>query len=91
MPLTEKQKKLPKKLQEAIMAKDKKKKPTSKAAQKKQTMKDRLDEAEGKKKGDKKKKQTIKDRLNEAEGKKKEIKETKKIKKRKAPIRNSAY
>ncbi len=86
MPLTEKQKKLPKKLQDAIMAKDKKKKPA-----KKQTMKDRLDEAEGKKKGDKKKKQTIKDRLNEAEGKKKEKKETKKIKKRKAPMRNTAY
>tara|TARA_R110000822_G_scaffold929_5_gene4021 strand:+ start:1018 stop:1260 length:243 start_codon:yes stop_codon:yes gene_type:complete len=77
MPLTEKQKKLPKKLQEAIMAKDKKK------PIKKQTKKDRLDEAEGKMKGEKKKSQTIKSRLNEAEGKKKEIKETKKIKKRK--------
>ena len=79
MPLTEKQKKLPKKLQDAIMGKHKdKKKPM-----KKQTMKDRLDEAEGKKKGDKKKSQSAKSRLNEAEGKAKEKKETKKIKRRK--------
>ena len=42
MPLTEKQKKLPKGLQDAIMAKDKKK------PMKKQTKKDRLDESEGK-------------------------------------------
>ena len=48
----------------------------------KQTMKDRLDEAETKKKGDKKKKQGVKARLDEAEGKKKEKKETKKIKKK---------
>ena len=61
---TEKQKKLPKKLQDAIMGKHKDKK--------KQTMKDRLDEAEGKKKGDKKKSQSVKSRLNEAEGKAKE-------------------
>ena len=38
---------------------------------KKQTKKDRLDEAEGKAKGDKKKTQTITDRLHEAEPKKK--------------------
>ena len=44
MPLTEKQKKLPKKLQDAIMAKDKKK------PMKKQTKQDRLDEAMGTKK-----------------------------------------
>jgi len=78
MPLTAAQKKLPKKLQDAIMAKDKKKKPM-----KKQTKKDRLDEAEGKKKGNKKKKQTVGDRLDEAEGKKKAKKETKIIRQRK--------
>jgi len=50
---------------------------------KKQTKKDRLDEAEGKKKGNKKKKQTVGDRLDEAEGKKKAKKETKIIRKRK--------
>ena len=50
---------------------------------KKQTKKDRLDEAEGKYKGSKTNTQSIKDRLDEAEGKKKQIKETKKIRKRK--------
>ena len=51
---------------------------------KKQTKQDRLDEAEGKKKGKEKKKvQNVTDRLHEAEGKKKAMKETKKIKKRK--------
>ena len=49
---------------------------------KKQTMKDRLDEAETKKKGDKKKKQGVKARLDEAEGKKKEKMDTDKIKKK---------
>lgn len=42
-----------------------------------QTQKDRLDEAEGKKKGDKKKKQNVQDRLDEAEGKKKGMTKTK--------------
>jgi len=42
-----------------------------------QTQKDRLDEAEGKKKGDKKKKQNVQDRLDEAEGKKKGMAKTK--------------
>ena len=51
---------------------------------KKQTKKDRLDEAEGKYKGSRTDTQSIKDRLNEAEGKKKQIKESKKIKKRRA-------
>jgi hypothetical protein len=50
---------------------------------KKQTLKDRLDEAETKKKAMKKKKQSTKSRLDEAEGKKKEKKETKMIKKKK--------
>lgn len=49
----------------------------------KQNKQDRLDEAEGKKKGKQKKTQTVKDRLDEAEGKKKAKKETMKIKKRK--------
>ena len=55
------------------MAKDKKK----------QTKKDRLDEAEGKKKGMKKKTQSVSSRLDEAEGKKKAKRETKKIRDRK--------
>ena len=50
---------------------------------KKQTKKDRLAEAEGKKKAMKKKKQGVGARLDEAEGKKKAKKETKKIKERK--------
>ena len=51
--------------------------------QKPQTKQDRLDEAEGKKKGKKKKKvQNVTDRLHEAEGKKKAIKETRKLKKK---------
>jgi len=74
MPLTEKQKKLPKALQDKIMGKHK---------DKKQTKKDRLDEAEGKKKADKKKKQGVSARLDEAEGKKKAKRETKIIRKRK--------
>lgn len=78
MPLTAAQKKLPKKLQDAIMAKDKKKKPM-----KKQTKKDRLDEAEGKKKGMKKKKQSVSSRLDESEGKARAKRETKKIRDRK--------
>jgi len=79
MPLTNKQKKLPKSLQDKIMGKHKKKKPMYK----KQTLKDRLDEAETKKKGDKKKKQGVKARLDEAEGKKKAKRETKIIRKKK--------
>ena len=54
----------------------------TKTTYKRQTMKDRLDEAETKKKADKKKKQGVKARLDEAEGKKKEKMETKKIKKK---------
>ena len=46
-------------------------------AMKPQTTKDRLDEAEGKKKGMKKKKQTKQDRLDEAEGKKRGMAKTK--------------
>lgn len=42
-----------------------------------QTTKDRLDEAEGKKKGMAKKKQTKQDRLDEAEGKKRGMMKTK--------------
>tara|TARA_R110001606_G_scaffold312416_1_gene459147 strand:- start:111 stop:341 length:231 start_codon:yes stop_codon:yes gene_type:complete len=75
MPLTKKQQTLPKAIKDKIM-KDKK-------PMKKQTKKDRLDEAEGKKKGNKKKKQGVGARLDEAEGKKKAKKETKKIKERK--------
>ena len=55
----------------------------SKPMMKKQTKQDRLDEAEGKKKGKKKKKQGVKARLDEAEGKKKAKKETKIIRQRK--------
>jgi hypothetical protein len=76
MPLTAKQKKLPKALQDKIMGKHKK-------PMKKQTKQDRLDEAEGKKKGKKKKKQGVSARLDEAEGKKKAKRETKIIRKRK--------
>jgi len=77
MPLTEKQKKLPKKLQDAIMAKDKKK------PMKKQTKQDRLDEATSKKRGMKKKTQGVSARLDEAMGTKKAKRETKKIRDRK--------
>ena len=77
MPLTAAQKKLPKKLQDAIMAKDKKK------PMKKQTKQDRLDEATSKKRGMKKKKQSVSSRLDESEGKKKAKRETKIIRKRK--------
>ena len=77
MPLTAAQKKLPKALQDKIMAKDKKK------PMKKQTKKDRLAEAEGKSKAMKKKKQGIGSRLDEAEGKKKAKRETKIIRQRK--------
>lgn len=52
----------------------------AKDIKKKQTLKDRLDEAEGKKKGVKKNTQTTKDRLDEAEPKKKKA-EPKKAKK----------
>jgi hypothetical protein len=45
-----------------------------------QTKQDRLDEAEGKKKGILKKSQSVTSRLHEAEGKKKAKKETKKEK-----------
>tara|TARA_R110000851_G_scaffold75988_1_gene167290 strand:+ start:363 stop:659 length:297 start_codon:yes stop_codon:yes gene_type:complete len=96
MPLTAAQKKLPKKLQDAIMAKHKKthKMPDgkvmsgakhSKASKpmKKQTKKDRLSESEGKTKAMKKKKQSVSSRLDEAEGKKKAKRETKKIRDRK--------
>ena len=76
MPLTEKQKKLPKALQDKIMGKHKK-------PMKKQTKKDRLDEAEGKSKAMKKKKQSVSSRLDESEGKKKAKRETKIIRKRK--------
>ena len=51
-----------------------------KADAKAQTIQDRLDEAESKKKGKTKNKQTTKDRLNEAEGKKKATAKTKEIK-----------
>jgi len=78
MPLTEKQKKLPKALQDKIMGKHKDKKPM-----KKQTKKDRLAESEGKSKAMKKKKQGVSARLDEAEGKKKAKRETKIIRKRK--------
>jgi len=77
MPLTAAQKKLPKKLQDAIMAKDKKK------PMKKQTKKDRLAEAEGKTKAMKKKKQSVSSRLDESEGKARAKRETKKIRDRK--------
>ena len=66
-----------------------------KADAKAQTIQDRLDEAEGKKKGKTKNKQTTKDRLNEAEGKKKATAKTKEIKakakpKAKAPAKAKA-
>ena len=77
MPLTEKQKKLPKKLQDAIMAKDKKK------PMKKQTKQDRLAESEGKTKAMKKKTQSVSSRLDESEGKAPAKRETKKIRERK--------
>ena len=75
MPLTKKQQTLPKAIKDKIM-KDVK-------PMKKQTKKDRLDEAEGKKKARKKMKQGVGARLDEAEGKKKAKKETKRIKERK--------
>jgi hypothetical protein len=56
---------------------EKKGKVYGKPAQKVQTKKDRLDEAEGKKKGSVKKSQSVTSRLHEAEGKKKAIKKTK--------------
>lgn len=78
MPLSEKQKKLPKALQDKIMGKHKDKKPM-----KKQTKKDRLAESEGKTKAMKKKKQSVSSRLDESEGKARAKRETKIIKKRK--------
>ena len=78
MPLTKKQQTLPKAIKDKIMKDVKDKKPM-----KKQTKKDRLAEAEGKKKAMKKKKQGVGARLDKAEGKKKAKKETKKIKERK--------
>ncbi len=59
--------------------------PKKRGRPKKQNIQDRLDEAEGKKKGKKGNTQTKKGRLNEAEGKKYEKKETKEIKKRGRP------
>lgn len=60
-----------------------------KADAKAQTIQDRLNEAESKKKGETKNKQTTKDRLNEAEGKKKATAKTKEIK-AKAPAKTKA-
>ena len=82
MPLTAKQKTLPKKLQDAIMAKDKKRTAPRKRV-KKQTEQDRLDEATSKKRGMKKKQQGVGARLDEAEGKRKAKRETKIIRQRK--------
>ncbi len=60
-----------------------------KKVMKPQNKKDRLNEAEGKKKGMKKNKQNVKDRLDEAEGKKKGSKLTPAQKKLPVKLKNA--